>query len=558
MEARRAAQYLRMSTEHQRYSTDNQAAAIAVYAERAGLQIVRTYADEGISGLTLRDRPGLKQLLADVVARAPGFEIILVYDVSRWGRFQDPDQSAHYEYICREAGVRVEYCAEPFANSGQLGDVLFKQLKRAMAAEFSRDLSRKVSEGQRRLSEKGYWQGGAAPYGLRRVLVDENDHVVMQLERGQHKALQAYRVKLVQGPADEQEVVRSIFRNFAVTGLSAPRIARDLNEAGTPAPRSAAGWSASAVRSVLKNDLYCGSFLRGRFRGELGDRVRVRPRSEWSLIENFIKPTVTPELFQAAQRALARRRTMLTRAQLLERLTALRDEGAKINSIAIDQAEGLPNADVYTRTFGSLHEAYRLVGYRPKRVFPSPVCGPYLERLHQILEEDRAAAPRERRRQTQILELLRAEGYRGALCTLGCRIRAWRIAQGHSIGVQSESVREEMLDQLRDLLARNKRVSRSLIDAEPGLRSAATYVSVFGSIGAAYALIGYSPPARPPPVPDHYRRRAFELLEARASLPLSERPPISSLWRTMRVEGCTASAAWLESLDRRRRLASPT
>jgi hypothetical protein len=64
---------------------------------------------------------------------------------------------------------------------------------------------------------------------------------------------------------------------------------------------------------------------------------------------------------------------MLTRAQLLERLAALRDEGAKINSIAIDQAEGLPNADVYIRTFGSLYEAYRLIGYCPIPVRGSEV-----------------------------------------------------------------------------------------------------------------------------------------------------------------------------------------
>ena len=47
----RAAQYVRMSTEHQQYSTENQADAIRQYAERRGIEIVRTYADEGRSGL---------------------------------------------------------------------------------------------------------------------------------------------------------------------------------------------------------------------------------------------------------------------------------------------------------------------------------------------------------------------------------------------------------------------------------------------------------------------------------------------------------------------------
>ena len=54
-----AAQYLRMSTEHQKYSTENQAEAIREYASRHNIEIVRTYADEGISGLTFEGRPGI-------------------------------------------------------------------------------------------------------------------------------------------------------------------------------------------------------------------------------------------------------------------------------------------------------------------------------------------------------------------------------------------------------------------------------------------------------------------------------------------------------------------
>ena len=102
----RAAQYVRMSTEHQQYSTENQADAIRQYAERRGFEIVRTYADEGKSGLRLEGRDALKQLIADVQNGAADFTAILVYDVSRWGRFQDADESAYYEYICKRAGIR--------------------------------------------------------------------------------------------------------------------------------------------------------------------------------------------------------------------------------------------------------------------------------------------------------------------------------------------------------------------------------------------------------------------------------------------------------------------
>lgn len=85
-----------MSTDHQKYSTENQSEATREYATRRGLEIVRTYADEGRSGLRLDGRAALKQLIDDVQISKANFTTILVYDVSRWGRFQDADESAYY------------------------------------------------------------------------------------------------------------------------------------------------------------------------------------------------------------------------------------------------------------------------------------------------------------------------------------------------------------------------------------------------------------------------------------------------------------------------------
>jgi DNA invertase Pin-like site-specific DNA recombinase len=90
----RVAQYLRMSTEHQRYSTEHQALAISQYAAARGYQIVQTYADRGISGVSMRGRDGLKRLLADVIGDGADYTLILVYDVSRWGRFQNRPSGA--------------------------------------------------------------------------------------------------------------------------------------------------------------------------------------------------------------------------------------------------------------------------------------------------------------------------------------------------------------------------------------------------------------------------------------------------------------------------------
>src|SRR5260370_30771136 len=76
------------------------------------------------------------------------FKLILVYDISRWGRFQDADESAYYEFICKEAGIRVLYCAEQFENDGSLVAAILKNMKRVMAGEYSRELSVKVWAGQ--------------------------------------------------------------------------------------------------------------------------------------------------------------------------------------------------------------------------------------------------------------------------------------------------------------------------------------------------------------------------------------------------------------------------
>jgi hypothetical protein len=127
----RAAQYLRMSTDLQKYSIQNQADAIVEYATRRGLNIVREYADEGRSGLRIGGREALQRLISDVQSGGADFKYILVYDVSRWGRFQDADESAYYEFICKEAGIQVLYCAEQFENDGSVSSTILKSVTRA-------------------------------------------------------------------------------------------------------------------------------------------------------------------------------------------------------------------------------------------------------------------------------------------------------------------------------------------------------------------------------------------------------------------------------------------
>lgn len=167
------------------------------------MNIVATYDDHGRSGLNLAGRNGLRQLLSDVENGRTTFTDLLVYDVSRWGRFQDADESAYYEYVLKRAGIRVHYCGEQFANDGSMASALMKTLKRTMAGEYSRELSVKVFAGQCRLIELGFRQGGPAGFGLRRQLVDRDGTAKGILARGDRKSLQTDRVVLVPGPESE-------------------------------------------------------------------------------------------------------------------------------------------------------------------------------------------------------------------------------------------------------------------------------------------------------------------------------------------------------------------
>ena len=97
--------------------------------------MVRTYADTGKSGLQIEGREALQQLIRDVQEGNADFDVFLIYDVSRWGRFQDADESDCYEYICCRANKHVEYCAEQFENDGRLVAIIVKSVKRAIADE---------------------------------------------------------------------------------------------------------------------------------------------------------------------------------------------------------------------------------------------------------------------------------------------------------------------------------------------------------------------------------------------------------------------------------------
>jgi DNA invertase Pin-like site-specific DNA recombinase len=248
-----AAAYVRMSTEHQQYSTENQLDRIKEYAARRGMEIVRVFEDSGKSGLNVRGRESLRRMIGEVEAGGTDFKCILAYDVSRWGRFQDADESGYYEYICKRAGITVHYCAEQFENDGSPTSNIIKSVKRSMAGEYSRELSTKVFQGACRLIQLGFKQGGTAGYGLRRMLVDQAGQPKGVLAVGEHKSLQTDRVVLTLGPDEEVETVRGVYRAFLDETLTEREIADRLNARGLKTDLGR-DWTRGTVHQLLTNE----------------------------------------------------------------------------------------------------------------------------------------------------------------------------------------------------------------------------------------------------------------------------------------------------------------
>lgn len=359
-----AAQYLRMSTEHQNFSLENQRSAIQSYAESNNFSVVKTYVDAGRSGVVLNHRAGLAQLLHDVLEGNQQYRVILVYDVSRWGRFQDTDEAAYYEFLCKRAGVPMHYCAEAFSNDPSMPNTIMKALKRAMAAEYSRELGVKTLAGQERLALLGFRQGGQPGYGLRRLLVSADGTRKHFLDTGQRKSIANDRVIQVLGPAHEVRCVKEIYEMFIQKNMTFKEIARELNRRRIKCI-GGARWNPKgrSVSIILTHPKYTGFNVFGRSTKRLYTPSENVPRSGWTLVAGAFEPLIEPELFAAAQRIVKMSSRNISDDCMLDVLRACFVKNGKLSIRLMKNTVGIPSAHLYRRRFGSLSRAYELVGY---------------------------------------------------------------------------------------------------------------------------------------------------------------------------------------------------
>jgi DNA invertase Pin-like site-specific DNA recombinase len=353
-----------MSSEHQQYSIANQSAAIALYAAAHNLGIVRSFVDGGKTGTTIKRRTGLQELIRTVESGTADFAEILVYDVSRWGRFPDSDEAAYYEFRCKRAGFKVRYCAEQFENDNSATSNLLKALKRTMAGEFSRDLSVKISDGQRRLASMGFWQGGEAPFGMAGRIVDEKVRPKEILSAGQWKSISTDRVVLVLGSPDAVKTIRLAYDLYTKAQKSRHEIADILN-AGRML-RGHQRWTLPMLQELLTNPVYKGAYAY-RKHEQTPSGARKRPADKWLVREHAFQPIIPEKQWNEAASLMRDEVKPLVDEEMLEALKRLWKRKGKLNTRLINAASDVPSAPAYRYHFEGINEAYRLIGYPIKR-----------------------------------------------------------------------------------------------------------------------------------------------------------------------------------------------
>jgi len=315
---RKGAIYARCSTDMQDQSIEDQISAVSKYAEQNEIEVLHDsiFIDEGKSGVLIKDRDGFNKMIQVCEQGKAKFNCILVYDVSRWGRFANDDEAAYWEHHCRRHGVNVIFTNDSFSNDNSLPNRLVKNLKRSMASEYSRKLSLDVARGQRSNASKGYCNGSEPPYGYRRALVDESGKVVKVLNFGERKAIGNYRIKLVPGDPVRAAQVKEIFEMHD-KGLGIKQIANHLNEREISGPHGGK-WNTSTLHKILTNPVYIGTLRWGRMKNGTFTKIEntwndkngfrtLHDEDKIVFVENAHEPLIGKEIFERVQRTLASR-----------------------------------------------------------------------------------------------------------------------------------------------------------------------------------------------------------------------------------------------------------
>jgi DNA invertase Pin-like site-specific DNA recombinase len=356
------AYYRHSAQDRQENSIPIQREQVRQFATEHGIEIIKEFADHGKSGLSTEGRDNFKRMLEMVIDTSIKFKYILVLDVSRWGRFQDIDMSAHYRALCKKYGREVIYTTIGFPKEDDPMHFMQLNFEGYRAATYSRELSGKVFRGCAKIAQQGFRAGGIPPYGLHRLLLDEQHNPVQILKPGQRKSIQNQRVTLTPGDKKEQNVIRQIFNEFVYERKTQKEIAEMLNQKAIPSPGGRT-WADGNVRAVLRNELYVGTMVYNKTASRLQSKTKKNPKELWIRTEDAFDGVVDKEAFYRAQKIMDRqedqRKQLYSRDDMLSKLGDLYQRYGVIRAKQITARKDMVSVHTYRKEFRSLDMAYQ-------------------------------------------------------------------------------------------------------------------------------------------------------------------------------------------------------
>jgi site-specific DNA recombinase len=290
--------YARVSSDRQEVdlSISAQVRALREYAAKYGHEVVAEYIDEAESGRTA-DRPQFMQMVAAAKRKEKQFSLILVWKFSRFSRKRE--DSALYKALLRKCGVQVISINEPTEDTptGQM----FEGIIEVLDEFYSANLGQEVTRGLRESASRGFYVSAKAPYGYRKVKVNDGAKQRFKLEPS----------------SPGMEVTKRIFSEYLL-GFGVMGIVKTLNSECIQSPHGK-GWSKTEVHNILHNEVYTGTLLWSKT--SLRQLPPIRVENAWpGLIDRFDFDTVQRMLVERSPKimqSLGRKGCQKRRAQIL-------------------------------------------------------------------------------------------------------------------------------------------------------------------------------------------------------------------------------------------------
>ena len=266
--------YARVSSDRQDVdlSVAAQLRALREYAEKNDYLVAREYVDEAESG-RIADRPQFSKMLDEASRPEAPFREILVWKFSRFTRKRE--HAVAFKSMLRHRGVRVVSITEQ-ADDTPTGKLL-EAIIESVDEFYSENLAQEVTRGMREAASRGFWMSAYAPYGYRRVYVQDGPKKRPRLE--------------LNPPADA--VVRRMF-DMVIRGKSILDITKTFNSEGIPTVNGKK-WLKTTVHSMLENEAYTGAVVWGTNAKDGSPPVRVEgahpaiiSKAEFQRVKNLL------------------------------------------------------------------------------------------------------------------------------------------------------------------------------------------------------------------------------------------------------------------------------